>query len=102
MLYYVFRERITAKIPLFPETPKPFRENVVVDASFCADVGFFDLLLPYLYIDNVLSMILSSAYAFKAVFSVFRQELCAHTEWLYFAVCAHTNLDTHQQNRLFS
>lgn len=47
-------------------------------------------------------MLLSSTYAFKAVFSVFRQELCAHTEWRYFVVCAHTNLDTHQQNRLFS
>lgn len=46
-------------------------------------------------------MLLSSAYAFKAVFSVFCQELCAHTEWRYFVVCAHTNLDTHQQNRLF-
>ena len=53
-------------------------------------------------IDNVWSIPTSSASAFKAVFSVFRQGLCAHTEWWHFAVCAHTKLDTNQQNRLFA
>jgi hypothetical protein len=80
MFIIVFRKWITAKIPLFLETPKPFTENVAEDASFFLYAGFFSLQLPYLYISNVISALLTAISASRPPFLSFVKD-CVRTRF---------------------
>ena len=50
MSLFVFRQRVTAKIPLFPQTPKPFREKVRFLPHFLSQSPIFTLRGIHYYI----------------------------------------------------
>ena len=88
-LFFVFRERITAKIPLFTETPKPFVENVYLNRLFFDLICFFERKrTTRVYIimceDSRTSLFRSCPYSLPVSMGV-----CVHKKYWFLHVCVH-------------